>query len=1263
MASVVAFSVGGGSDDDDGVLSVGCSDQPKAPSPEGSSSQNPERFRFDEAESRVASPPIMRFHWKKLGGPIGQGRYGTVYKVVREDTGQFLAAKLCSVEEVRTPSPSSDRSNSTNAKIISALKKEVAILAQLEHVNIVKFVGYDRSFSYFSLFFEFMPGGSLRTYLDKNGPLKGPGDRKIRAFLKQAVTALQYLHKHDIVHRDIKAANLLLDLKLQHIKLCDFGEAKRLHQDLSARAERSLSGSPLWMAPEVIRQEIHADDASEALNANADAWKRADVWSVGCTMVEMHTGKTPWDNMKSVPAAFLHIASSNEPPPLPGHVHQNAKSFLEACCARKAALRFDTTKLLEHVYIYDPQELLVSPAATGDGDVPTMGPRNVSPVVSKNDEDRSTAGDDVLSQLEVPVVKRLVLPGRSLSFSDNLYDDDYDDNYDEDDSETEYNDFPTPRPLTASSGGSSNPRSPLPFVPTLDIKRALSDSATGLNEKVSKRTLAQSSFLKKASKLGGGAWRPRSRSGSVSASAIEKDINTFVNHGHRGDKTVAADGIEKRMSVVSVSRKLSSSKAAHAEKEETMARLNIRVIHDSLDEGKPGEKFSNGISDIIQVNVAPSKTGNSPLKMKKMKKKKDRGKDDKMVPDNYTKYYLDHSELGDELFNDVDNDADEELGVPSLLTVPSPMSASRRRHTWGSSTGRKSAIRQVREDAQATLRIMNFSSASERDNVSGSESSDGSLSSRSSRGTPRDRIVQIKNASLGVPVLTLNKTPRWYNQPRPSSPGSIRTASTSSDEESSFGLSSRSSLEFPSPRVDSFLRPRSASNSVELSPLGGEGQSRTFFDEALARTVNLQGPSSLVSLDNSDSDGTKSSSLSRIRATSQSSNSSKTDSIAEFDLSNVLMKYGADNEEQVDDFNKEQMHDLNKAETQEAKTIVIHKKPMITDVHCTILSMWLAQARYICWDKEWGDAWREWNTDLARDVGPEIVALWEGSDDRDYRGRDLEKNAPGAEYPVYEGSFDVFGTGDFYYTEQADFKKTEFDDESQTLGEEVGNFWAYALQDYTGDNAGELSFLKNDWIWIVRGYLSYNEDTWWEGIVNSSGETGWLLSSAVNWETLDNEKDLKPPDEYIDNDGIPGRDFSLDDGEEWWNNSQYLFYSIKSGDIDWVRWFLDTAQLSVNCLDDEGNTPLIFAASCGSKKMVKLLLRRQADIDRQNYAGYTVLHASFLKGHNKLGKYLIKKGADPLIRDNEGRTCHDILEAIAATTTLPLSVAEFVQDL
>eukprot|EP00505_MAST-04D_sp_SCG-Rhode-Island_P000915 Stramenopile-MAST_4_protein_915 len=1111
MASVVAFSVGGGSDDDDGVLSVGCSDQPKAPSPEGSSSQNPERFRFDEAESRVASPPIMRFHWKKLGGPIGQGRYGTVYKVVREDTGQFLAAKLCSVEEVRTPSPSSDRSNSTNAKIISALKKEVAILAQLEHVNIVKFVGYDRSFSYFSLFFEFMSGGSLRTYLDKNGPLKGPGDRKIRAFLKQAVTALQYLHKHDIVHRDIKAANLLLDLKLQHIKLCDFGEAKRLHQDLSARAERSLSGSPLWMAPEVIRQEIHADDASEALSANADAWKRADVWSVGCTMVEMHTGKTPWDNMKSVPAAFLHIASSNEPPPLPGHVHQNAKSFLEACCARKAALRFDTTKLLEHVYIYDPQELLVSPAATGDGDVPTMGPRKVSPVVSKNDEDRSTAGDDVLSQLEVPVVKRLVLPGRSLSFSDNLYDDDYDDNYDEDDSETEYNDFPTPRPLTASSGGSSNPRSPLPFVPTLDIKRALSDPATGLNEKVLKRTLAQSSFLKKASKLGGGAWRPRSRSGSVSASAIEKDINTFVNHGHRGDKTVSADGIEKRMSVVSVSRKLSSSKAAHAEKEETMARLNIRVIHDSLDEGKPGEKFSNGISDIIQVNVAPSITGNSPLKMKKMKKKKDQGKDDKMVPDNYTKYYLDHSELGDELFNDVDNDADEEL--------------------------------------------------------------------------------------------------------------------------------------------------------VELSPLGGEGHSRTFFDEALARTVNLQGPSSLVSLDNSDSDGTKSSSLSRIRATSQSSNSSKTDSIAEFDLSNLLMKHGADNEEQVDDFNKEQMHDLNKAETQEAKTIVIHKKPMITDVHCTILSMWLAQARYICWDKEWGDAWREWNTDLARDVGPAIVALWEGSDDRDYRGRDQEKNALGVEYPVYEGSVDVFGTGDFYYTEQADFKKTEFDDESQTLGEEVGNFWAYALQDYTGDNAGELSFLKNDWIWIVRGYLSYNEDTWWEGIVNSSGETGWLLSSAVNWETLGNEKDLKPPDEYIDNDDIPGRNFSLDDGEEWWNNSQYLFYSIKSGDIDWVRWFLDTAQLSVNCLDDEGNTPLIFAASCGSKKMVKLLLRRQADIDRQNYAGYTVLHASFLNGHNKLGKYLIKKGADPLIRDNEGRTCHDILEAIAATTTLPLSVAEFVQDL
>merc|ERR1712054_28958 len=101
--------------------------------------------------------------------------------------------------------------------------------------------------------------------------------------------------------------------------------------------------------------------------------------------------------------------------------------------------------------------------------------------------------------------------------------------------------------------------------------------------------------------------------------------------------------------------------------------------------------------------------------------------------------------------------------------------------------------------------------------------------------------------------------------------------------------------------------------------------------------------------------------------------------------------------------------------------------------------------------------------------------------------------------------------------------------------------------------------------------------------------------------------------------------------KEWWTDSRYLFQSIASGETDWVRWFLDGKggegagdRIGVNIVDEYGNTPLIYAGACGSKKIVKMLLRRDADIDRQNYEGFTVLHACFSNGHGKLGRYLIK---------------------------------------
>ena len=198
-----------------------------------------------------------------------------MYKVIKEedDVETILAAKVCSIEEVRTPSPSAGRSNSTVDKIVKPLRKEAEILSYLNHPNVVSFFGYERTFSHFTLFFELMSGGSLRQYINKVGALD---EELSKRCMRQIVLAVTYLHDEcDIVHRDIKAGNVLLNANCTVVKLCDFGGAKRLRKDL-CRSNRSITGSPLWMAPEVIKQEIAADEGRDLVES-VDNWKRADV--------------------------------------------------------------------------------------------------------------------------------------------------------------------------------------------------------------------------------------------------------------------------------------------------------------------------------------------------------------------------------------------------------------------------------------------------------------------------------------------------------------------------------------------------------------------------------------------------------------------------------------------------------------------------------------------------------------------------------------------------------------------------------------------------------------------------------------------------------------------------------------------------------------------------------------------------------------------------------------------------------------------------
>jgi mitogen-activated protein kinase kinase kinase 3 len=160
------------------------------------------------------------------------------------------------------------------------------------------------------IFLEYVAGGSLQSLIKKYGYLN---ERLIQIYTRQILEGLEYLHMNKIVHRDIKGANVLVDIN-GTCKLADFGNSKRLY---STRDDNLVKGTAHWMAPEVIKQQKYG--------------RYSDIWSLGCTIIEMATGHPPWSEYKSPASAMFHIAQTKEGPTVPSWLSQSAKEFLSLC--------------------------------------------------------------------------------------------------------------------------------------------------------------------------------------------------------------------------------------------------------------------------------------------------------------------------------------------------------------------------------------------------------------------------------------------------------------------------------------------------------------------------------------------------------------------------------------------------------------------------------------------------------------------------------------------------------------------------------------------------------------------------------------------------------------------------------------------------------------------------------------------------------------------------------------------------------------------
>ena len=246
------------------------------------------------------------------GSLIGQGSFGSVFLALHAITGELMAVK-----QVEMPSKSNSENDKRKEAMVQALKHEIELLRDLQHPHIVQYLGSNADDEHFNIFLEYVPGGSVAAMLNNYGHLKEP---LIRNFVRQILDGLAYLHGRDIIHRDIKGANVLVDIKGQ-VKISDFGISKRveasalLHPSKGGHIHRpSLQGSVFWMAPEVVKQTSYT--------------RKADIWSLGCLIVEMFTGTHPFPNCSQLQAIF-QIGGSGAKPSTPENASEEGKAFLE----------------------------------------------------------------------------------------------------------------------------------------------------------------------------------------------------------------------------------------------------------------------------------------------------------------------------------------------------------------------------------------------------------------------------------------------------------------------------------------------------------------------------------------------------------------------------------------------------------------------------------------------------------------------------------------------------------------------------------------------------------------------------------------------------------------------------------------------------------------------------------------------------------------------------------------------------------------------
>jgi mitogen-activated protein kinase kinase kinase len=281
-----------------------------------------------------SSATNVTLRWQQ-GQFVGGGTFGSVYAAINLDSGQMMAVK-----EIRLQDPQ------LIPTIVAQIRDEMGVLQVLDHPNIVQYYGIEPHRDKVYIFMEFCDGGSLAGLLEHG---RVEDETVMMVYSLQMLEGLAYLHERGVVHRDIKPENILLD----HdgvIKFVDFGAAKVIarqgktlaaeHNATRQGRQNSMQGTPMYMSPEVIRGH-----ASGRLGA-------VDIWSLGCVILEMATGRRPWASLDNEWAIMYNIAQGN-PPQLPtrDQLSDQGIDFLRRCFEKDPVKRASAAELLQHDWI------------------------------------------------------------------------------------------------------------------------------------------------------------------------------------------------------------------------------------------------------------------------------------------------------------------------------------------------------------------------------------------------------------------------------------------------------------------------------------------------------------------------------------------------------------------------------------------------------------------------------------------------------------------------------------------------------------------------------------------------------------------------------------------------------------------------------------------------------------------------------------------------------------------------------------------------